>query len=605
MKRLVTLAVILWIVHCSTASSAPVITFCPPVIKAFLCDEASVQLTATPAPGCEQLSWSVSALGTPPAGTVTIDGTGVLRYAFVNADGGQLFNFRVIVTDDCSEADSCLISAEVISSAPFVFRISKPPMTLLGREVEFAVTKEEGSASFSSFDFLISYHACVLNLLDASLGSALGSSGCDWDYFTYNIVSSDFYDGLCQVGLVRLRAYADLNNGGSGPLCYHAFNSDTLATVRFYVTHNYWHECEFSPVRFAWQTCGDNTLQAHDFNARYGACHVFDYANTDPIFDPNYELTDTDCGQPLRLGGDCDACDSAGSPVVGFAYFWNGGVELQCLDPVCIRGDINLNRLAYEVGDLVLFRDYFLYGLSVLFPNPDARLCAADIDGNGQAAGLPDLVMMFRVFAGDTLAIPPAKAMAGSAEVSFANGILTVDSPEEISAIFAKFSSSDISTEITDFCDLELHQAVADDGTLRVLLLPPLDNVSADVAAGAHSLLSLSGHAELVEIQITDDHGRLIETRLRHSALPDKFTLSQNVPNPFNPTTTIGLYLPTESDWILDIINVAGQVVKTFSGRNSGAVSIAWDAHGYPSGVYFYRASAGAQTQTRKMVVLK
>ncbi len=605
MKRSVVLAVILWIVHVSLALSAPVITFCPPSIKAFLCDEASVQLTAVAAPGCEQLSWSVSALGTPPAGTVTIDSTGSLHYAFVTADGGQLFSFRVIVTDNCSEADSCLIYAEVISSAPFVFRISKPPMTLLGREVEFAVTKEQGSASFSSFDFLISYQACILNLLGATLGSALGPSGCDWDYFTYNVVNSDIYDGLCQVGLVRLRAYADLNNGGSGPLCQYAFNGDTLATLRFYVTHNYWHECEFSPVRFAWQTCGDNSLQAYDFNARYGACHVFDYANTDPIFDPNYELTDTDCGQPLRLGGDCDACASVGSPVVGFAYFWNGGVELQCLDPVCIRGDINLNRLAYEVGDLVLFRDYFLYGLSVFFPNPDARLCAADIDGNGQAAGLPDLVMMFRVFAGDTLAIPPAKALAGTAEVSFANGILTVDSPEEISAIFARFSSSDISTEITDFCDLELHQAVADDGTLRVLLLPPLDNISANVAAGAHSLLSLSGHAKLVEIQIADNHGRLLETRRSRSALPTEFELSQNVPNPFNPTTTIQLELPVESDWSLEIINIAGQVVKSFTGRNSGAVSVEWDAHGYPSGVYFYRATTGTQTQSRKMVVLK
>ncbi len=96
-------------------------------------------------------------------------------------------------------------------------------------------------------------------------------------------------------------------------------------------------------------------------------------------------------------------------------------------------------------------------------------------------------------------------------------------------------------------------------------------------------------------------------------ALPGAFALSQNRPNPFNPTTTFDLYLPTACDWRCEIFNVAGQIVKTVSGYNeAGTVPITWngtDANGsrVASGIYFYRLSAdnGRFTQTKKMVLMK
>jgi hypothetical protein len=88
--------------------------------------------------------------------------------------------------------------------------------------------------------------------------------------------------------------------------------------------------------------------------------------------------------------------------------------------------------------------------------------------------------------------------------------------------------------------------------------------------------------------------------------IPTDFALSQNYPNPFNPATSIELALPTACNYQLDIFNVVGQKVKSFTGfAEAGIVTIQWDASEYTSGVYFYRVSAGSFTSTKKMVLVK
>jgi len=91
-----------------------------------------------------------------------------------------------------------------------------------------------------------------------------------------------------------------------------------------------------------------------------------------------------------------------------------------------------------------------------------------------------------------------------------------------------------------------------------------------------------------------------------------KVTLSQNVPNPFNPQTTIRFTLPQNERVALAIYNANGQLVKTLaSGEKArGTYDITWDGrdskgNSVSSGVYFYRLSAGKFSETRKMVLLK
>lgn len=91
------------------------------------------------------------------------------------------------------------------------------------------------------------------------------------------------------------------------------------------------------------------------------------------------------------------------------------------------------------------------------------------------------------------------------------------------------------------------------------------------------------------------------------SALPEQYALSQNFPNPFNPSTTIRYSLAQAERVSLKVFNLAGQeIVTLFEGKQSaGEHHVQWRAEGAPSGVYFYRLQAGEKVETRKMILMQ
>jgi flagellar hook assembly protein FlgD len=90
------------------------------------------------------------------------------------------------------------------------------------------------------------------------------------------------------------------------------------------------------------------------------------------------------------------------------------------------------------------------------------------------------------------------------------------------------------------------------------------------------------------------------------------FSLEQNHPNPFNPTTTIGFSLPEATQVELDIYDVSGRRVRTLvdGRREAKRYAVEWDGRDdggtrVASGIYFYRIVAGRHVETKKMVLLK
>ena len=90
------------------------------------------------------------------------------------------------------------------------------------------------------------------------------------------------------------------------------------------------------------------------------------------------------------------------------------------------------------------------------------------------------------------------------------------------------------------------------------------------------------------------------------------FALGQNVPNPFNPHTTIRFSVPDTRMVTLRVYDVAGRLVTTLAERDfpAGAHSVTWNGNdrrgvASASGVYFYKITAGGNTATKKMVLLR
>lgn len=89
-------------------------------------------------------------------------------------------------------------------------------------------------------------------------------------------------------------------------------------------------------------------------------------------------------------------------------------------------------------------------------------------------------------------------------------------------------------------------------------------------------------------------------------------TLSQNTPNPFNPSTRFDFSMDRTATVTITVYDARGRVVRTlFSGpAPTGSHTVEWDGRddagaSLSSGVYFYQLRSGTETVTRKAVLLK
>lgn len=98
-------------------------------------------------------------------------------------------------------------------------------------------------------------------------------------------------------------------------------------------------------------------------------------------------------------------------------------------------------------------------------------------------------------------------------------------------------------------------------------------------------------------------------TGVRQSSkeMPEEFSLGQNFPNPFNPSTVINYQLETRDYVSLKVYDMLGrEIAKLVNGiQDAGYKSVQFNASDLPSGVYFYRLQAGKYSENRKMLLMK
>ena len=99
----------------------------------------------------------------------------------------------------------------------------------------------------------------------------------------------------------------------------------------------------------------------------------------------------------------------------------------------------------------------------------------------------------------------------------------------------------------------------------------------------------------------------ITNTGYNSAAIPEKFTLLQNFPNPFNPSTNINYAIPKGSNVKLTVFNLLGQEIATIVNKfqNAGSYSIKFDAGNLTSGIYFYKLEAGDFVEVKKMCLIR
>jgi hypothetical protein len=119
------------------------------------------------------------------------------------------------------------------------------------------------------------------------------------------------------------------------------------------------------------------------------------------------------------------------------------------------------------------------------------------------------------------------------------------------------------------------------------------------------------GYEYLIECSSAAGWHTLFESGI--ISMPEvRLALLPNYPNPFNPSTTITYSMPTHSQVTICIFDVAGNIVRTILNAEQppGRYTIHWNGlndrgHRVASGTYFCRLTAGKQSLSRKMLLMR
>jgi hypothetical protein len=494
-------------------------------------------------------------------------------------------------TDACGAQSVCSVLVNAIQCPPIVLDscpdivIEKTHMSLQGQHEYVDVTVTDGLLDMGGYDMLLCYDRSCINFQTVLPGEL--HSVCGWEYFTYRTwfwpsYEPHFFWGGC----IRVIAIADQNNGNNHPICRWLATPFTLFTLDVLVTDNRLYECQFCPISFFWTDCGDNTISDRSGDTLYVSDRVFGY-------DLVNEITNPSTGFPTYTGVQlpCFEGEGPGKPLpLPCIDFYSGGVDIACADSIDDRGDINLNGISNEISDAVVLTNYFIYGLGAFHINVAGQTAASDVNADGLALTVGDLVYLIRVIVGDALPYP--KLTPVTAGYTVTDGYVAVDA--EMGAALVVVEGQIVPTLLAD--QMEMKSAFdAEQNVTRILVY------SFDAHTFDGEFLQVEGN--VVDIEFGSPEGAVVKTT---DALPGDFELSQNYPNPFNPTTTISFTLPGSTDYTLSIYNVTGQIVREFAGRaDAGQVSIEFGADELASGVYLYRLTAGSHSMTKKMLLLK
>ncbi|HLG93469.1 MAG TPA: T9SS type A sorting domain-containing protein, partial [candidate division Zixibacteria bacterium] len=451
-----------------------------------------------------------------------------------------------------------------------------------------------------------------LQFLSARKGQMLVDQG--WEFFTYRY--GDIGNGNCGTGcpscLIRITGIADVNNGALTHPNMNRNNAGQWVVLKFRVSNDRQLAGQFCQINWFWFDCNDNTVSDSTGNQLWVVDGLFTFDGTPIDLATEFPSDVSNCDQ--FSGG-------AGKPSPRKKLcFRNGGIDIPTGEEIDDRGDLNLNGVSHEIGDAVLYENYFIYGPSILDPNPvrrQSQLAASDVNGDGLILSVGDLVALIRVLTGDAQPLPKLNSNAATVNLNWVqNGnelrIMT-RSASELGGIFLNFKyagSSVGEVQITSSVEGMKFRANAQDGGLRILVNSEVKNGM--VPAGEASfVVPVDGPVEFVEAQVSNYQGQNLPVVTKMTALPTAFGISQNYPNPFNAKTSLALALPIASDYRLTIYNVSGQVVKTFSGNApAGTKIITWDGtdkNGFPvsSGIYLYKTVAGNFQAVKKMLLIK
>lgn len=544
-----------------------------------------------------------------------INGVGQLHFT-PEQDVSEDYVFTITMANDCGDTVSndytySMNFLDCDSSGCLTIAIEQTECVNLNSIITLDITASEDQIPIGGYDLLITYDVTAFSAISAAIGPDISG----WEYFTYSLTPNG-QCGSCPSGMIRMIGIADVNNGANHPPSAQFTPDGVIATVTFRVTSDANFAGYVYPVSFYWFDCGDNGISTVS-----GDTLLVDKIIYDPeriVWDEFDDVTFPEVSRFDGVGVPDSCVEGDKTQPLRCVSFVNGSICIIHNDSIDARGDINLNGLAYEIGDAVLFTNYFLKGISVFNISLQGQIVATDVNGDGLTLTIGDLIYLLRVITGDALPIPKLAPYHQEADLELTNNgagtTFSSVSNTDLGGMYLRIKLGDATmpeiVPTAELADLGFKYELNGD-VLNLVIYS--DQQNARVESGRHPLFSLRGvdHVEVLHAEASDYYGSQMDLHVAKTTLPTGFELRQNYPNPFNPETQISLYLPEPTDWTLTVYNISGQVVRVFDGTSMGGVTtVTWDGtdlndRKVATGVYLYRLDAGNFSDTKKMLLVK
>lgn len=299
-------------------------------------------------------------------------------------------------------------------------------------------------------------------------------------------------------GLIKLHGKAPEGADSLDSECLLHGIGDPLASIYMQAANDSSYRCNFFPLRFYWDNCADNIFISPGGDSAFMSDGVWDEGYVQP-----YQLDDT---LPTFHGAP-DICFNdtiMGAIPVRKMNFIEGGVFIAC-NPLYHRGDLNMNHIANELADYILYANYFLYGLEVFTINPDWQIALSDINANGIVLMPDDMVYMNRVIIGDAMPYDKDYDFPWSDTAFFVQDLvekkISLTSPDSLGAISLTFDGEIVPQE-SNTNGLQMSYSHVD-GKTHILIYP----YGQDRILYAGDMFSYTGYGLLTKGEAGDCEG--------------------------------------------------------------------------------------------------
>jgi len=300
-------------------------------------------------------------------------------------------------------------------------------------------------------------------------------------------------------------------------------------------------------------------------------------------------------------GGDaCDICDNANVFIVGN-----------------VNGDLDIDsQPIIDFFDVISLLDHLQLSQSSPTAISECEHQAGNInsDNNVNIIDVVNLVNML-LFEGQTSNVVPEGGGTVSLTSSPVVDNIVLESPYGIGGYQLDIISSVPITQDLDRITLpkgwSMHYSL-DNDVCRVFAydhtgINSLDKIELDFQGQSISSVQ--------DVIVSSSNGYEIVTDMKRYgseiselSLPDRPTIQELYPNPFNPSLTISFSVPTETEVTVNVYSMLGERVATLlnnSYTRPGFHHLKWNAASYPSGMYFIKVQTSSYIDTKKALLIK